>query len=49
MVSLIIAMILSGHEVSELIVRDAVFVIVMIVINGVIGLYIFIEGSNTTR
>ena len=43
-VSLIIAMMLSGHEGSELIARDAVFATVMIVVNGVIGLCIFMGG-----
>ncbi len=43
-VSLIISMMLSGHEGSEFIARDAVFATVMIVINGVIGLCIFMGG-----
>ena len=43
-VSLIIAMMLSGHEGSEFIARDAVFATVMIVVNGVIGLCIFMGG-----
>lgn len=43
-VSLIIAMMLAGHEGSEFIARDAVFATVMIVINGVIGLCIFLGG-----
>jgi Ca2+:H+ antiporter len=43
-VSLIIAMMLSGHEGSELIARDAVFATVMIVVNGMIGLCIFMGG-----
>lgn len=43
-VSLIIAMMLSGHEGSEFIARDAVFATVMIVLNGVVGLCIFIGG-----
>ena len=43
-VSLIISMMLTGHEGSEFIARDAVFATVMIVINGVIGLCIFIGG-----
>lgn len=42
--SLIIAMMLAGHEGSEFIARDAVFATVMIVINGVIGLCIFMGG-----
>ena len=45
-VSLIIAMMLSGHDGSEFIARDAVFATVMIVINGVIGLCIFIGGLH---
>ena len=45
-VSLIISMMLSGHEGSEFIARDAVFATVMIVINGVIGLCIFIGGLH---
>jgi Ca2+:H+ antiporter len=43
-VSLIISMMLTGHEGSEFIARDAVFATVMIVINGVIGLCIFMGG-----
>ncbi|MBU3593326.1 ionic transporter y4hA [Polynucleobacter sp. 71A-WALBACH] len=43
-VSLIIAMMFAGHEGSEFIARDAVFATVMIVINGVIGLCIFMGG-----
>lgn len=43
-VSLIISMMLTGHEGSEFIARDAVFATVMIVINGVIGLCIFVGG-----
>lgn len=43
-VSLIISMMLTGHEGSEFIARDAVFATVMIVINGVIGLCIFTGG-----
>jgi Ca2+:H+ antiporter len=43
-VSLIISMMMTGHEGSEFIARDAVFATVMIVINGVIGLCIFIGG-----
>ena len=43
-VSLIIAMILAGHEGSEFIARDAVFATVMIVMNGVVGLCIFMGG-----
>ena len=43
-VSLIISMMLTGHDGSEFIARDAVFATVMIVINGVIGLCIFVGG-----
>jgi Ca2+:H+ antiporter len=43
-VSLIISMMLTGHEGSEFIARDAVFATVMIVLNGVIGLSIFVGG-----
>lgn len=43
-VSLIISMMLTGHDGSEFIARDAVFATVMIVINGVIGLCIFAGG-----
>lgn len=42
--SLIIAMMFAGHEGSEFIARDAVFATVMIVMNGVIGLCIFMGG-----
>lgn len=43
-VSLIIAMMFAGHDGSEFIARDAVFATVMIVVNGVIGLCIFMGG-----
>ena len=43
-VSLIISMMLTGHEGSQFIARDAVFATVMIVTNGVIGLCIFVGG-----
>ena len=43
-VSLIISMMLTGHDGSEFIARDAVFATVMIVVNGVIGLCIFTGG-----
>ena len=43
-VSLIISMMLAGHEGSEVIARDAVFATVMIVVNGVIGICIFVGG-----
>jgi Ca2+:H+ antiporter len=39
-------MMLSGHEGSAFIARDAVFATVMIVLNGVIGLCIFIGGLH---
>lgn len=42
--SLIIAMMFASHEGSEFIARDAVFATVMIVMNGVIGLCIFMGG-----
>ena len=45
-VSLIISMMISGHEGSAFIARDAVFATVMIVLNGVIGLCIFIGGLH---
>jgi Ca2+:H+ antiporter len=45
-VSLIISMMLAGHDGSQFIARDAVFATVMIVINGVIGLCIFIGGLH---
>lgn len=43
-VSLIISMMLTGHVGSELIARDAIFATVMIVINGIIGVCIFISS-----
>jgi Ca2+:H+ antiporter len=45
-VSLIISMMLSGQDGSEFIARDAVFATVMIVLNGVIGLCIFMGGLH---
>lgn len=45
-VSLIISTMLSGHEGSEFIARDAVFATIMIVVNGVIGLCIFTGGLH---
>ena len=45
-VSLIVSMMLSGHDGSQFIARDAVFATVMIVLNGVIGLCIFIGGLH---
>jgi len=43
-VSLIISMMLAGHEGAQFIARDAVFATVMIVTNGVVGLCIFVGG-----
>lgn len=43
-VALIVSMMLSGQAGSEFIARDAIFATVMIVINGVIGLCIFMGG-----
>jgi len=43
-VALIVSMMLAGHEGSEFIARDAIFATVMIIINGVIGLCIFMGG-----
>lgn len=45
-VSLIVSMMLAGHEGSEFIARDAVFATVMIILNGVIGICIFIGGRQ---
>ncbi|MBT8574547.1 ionic transporter y4hA [Polynucleobacter paneuropaeus] len=45
-VSLIASMMLAGHEGSEFIARDAVFATVMIILNGVIGVCIFIGGRK---
>jgi len=45
-VYLIFSMMIAGHESSEFISRDAVFATVMIMINGVIGLCIFIGGVH---
>lgn len=45
-VALIVSMMLNGHEGAQFIARDAVFATVMIVINGVIGMCIFIAGLN---
>lgn len=45
-VSLIISMMLTGHQGAEFIARDAVFATVMIVMNGVIGLCIFVGGLS---
>ncbi|WP_062307712.1 calcium:proton antiporter [Polynucleobacter sinensis] len=42
--SLIIAMMVAGHEGSQFIARDAVFATIMIVMNGIIGLCIFMGG-----
>jgi Ca2+:H+ antiporter len=43
-VALIVSMMLAGHEGSEFIARDAIFATVMIIMNGVIGLCIFVGG-----
>jgi len=43
-VALIVSMMLSGGEGAELIARDAVFAAIMIIMNGVIGLSIFLGG-----
>jgi len=45
-VSLIASMMIAGHEGSAFIARDAVFATVMIILNGVIGLCIFIGGRQ---
>ena len=45
-VSLIVAMMLSDSEGAAYIARDAVFAAIMIVMNGVVGLCIFIGGLN---
>ena len=45
-VSLIASMMLAGHEGAEFIARDAVFATVMIILNGVIGLCIYIGGRK---
>jgi Ca2+:H+ antiporter len=43
-VALIVSMMLAGNEGSEFIARDAIFATVMIIMNGVIGLCIFVGG-----
>ena len=43
-VSLIVAMMYANHEGSQFIARDAVFATIMIVVNGVIGMCIFMGG-----
>ncbi len=43
-VALIISMMLAGNEGSEFIARDAIFATIMIIMNGVIGLCIFVGG-----
>ena len=45
-VALIVAMMLSGSDGATYIARDAVFAAIMIVMNGVVGLCIFIGGIN---
>ena len=42
--SLIVSMMIAGQDGSEFIARDAVFATVMIVLNGIIGLCIFVGG-----
>ena len=44
--SLIVSLMLSGNEGSEVIARDAVFATIMIIMNGVIGMCIFIGGLS---
>lgn len=43
-VALIVSMMLAGNAGSEFIARDAIFATVMIIMNGVIGLCIFVGG-----
>jgi Ca2+:H+ antiporter len=43
-VALIVSMMLTGHDGAEFIARDAIFATVMIIMNGVIGLCIFVGG-----
>lgn len=43
-VALIVSMMIAGNEGSEFIARDAIFATVMIIMNGVIGLCIFVGG-----
>ncbi|CAM3654832.1 hypothetical protein [Polynucleobacter brandtiae] len=45
-VALIISLMLTGHERSEFIARDAVFATVMIVINQAIGICIFMVALS---
>lgn len=45
-VALIVAMMLSGSDGANFIARDAVFAAIMIVMNGVVGLCIFVGGLN---
>ncbi|QWD06064.1 ionic transporter y4hA [Polynucleobacter paneuropaeus] len=44
--SLIVSLMIAGHDGSEVIARDAVFATIMIIMNGVIGLCIFIGGLS---
>jgi len=44
--SLIVSLMLAGNDGSEVIARDAVFATIMIIMNGVIGLCIFIGGLS---
>ena len=43
-VALIVSMMLAGNAGSEFIARDAIFATIMIIMNGVIGLCIFVGG-----
>ena len=45
-VSLIISLMVAGKEGSEVIARDAVFATIMLIINGVIGMCIFVGGLS---
>jgi Ca2+:H+ antiporter len=45
-VSLIVSLMIAGKEGSEVIARDAVFATIMIIMNGIIGLCIFIGGLS---
>ena len=44
--TLIVSLMLAGNEGSEVIARDAVFATIMIIMNGVIGMCIFIGGLS---
>jgi len=45
-VSLIVSLMIAGKEGSEVIARDAVFATIMIIMNGIIGLCIFVGGLS---